>query len=120
MTQRILIVEDDSSSRYIYQQVLTGFQIVEASDGAQAIDRLKEQVFDLVILDMLLPRVQGTAVLDFLYHHPHAENTRVIVITAHSGFGQLSLRSGDLLLLKPVTPQQIRDAVRGMFVSPTA
>jgi CheY-like chemotaxis protein len=120
MTHRILIVEDDSSSRFIYQQVLTGFQIVEATDGAQAIELLRDNAFDLVILDMLLPRVQGTAVLDFLYRHPHAEKTRVIVITAHTGFGQLSLRGGDLLLIKPVIPRQIRDAVRSMFVSPTA
>ena len=120
MTHRILIVEDDSSSRFIYQQVLAGFESVEASDGAQAIERLREQTFDVVILDMLLPRVQGTAVLEFLYHQPNAEKTRVVVITAHSGFSGLSLRNGDLLLLKPVTPQQIRDAVRSMLVSPTA
>ena len=120
MTHRILIVEDDSSSRFIYQQVLAGFEFVEASDGGQAIELLREQQFDVVILDMLLPRVQGTSVLEFLYHQPHADKTRVIVATAHSGFGGLSLRKGDLLLLKPVLPQQIRDAVRSMLASPTA
>lgn len=120
MSHRILIVEDDFSSRHIYQQVLPGFEFVEATDGAQAIEHLREQQFDVVILDMLLPRVQGTAVLEFLYHQPNAEKTRVIVITAHSGFSGLSLRDGDLLLMKPVMPQQIRDAVHGMFASPTA
>lgn len=120
MANRILIVEDDSSSRFIYQQVLTGFEFAEASDGVQAIECLREQVFDLVILDMLLPRVDGTGVLDFLYRQPRAEKTRVIIITAHSGFGQLPLRKGDFILFKPVTPQQIREAVRSMFVSPTA
>lgn len=120
MTHRILIVEDDSSSRFIYQQVLAGFEFVEASDGAQAIERLREQLFDVVILDMLLPRVQGTAVLEYIYHQSHAANTRVVVITAHSGFSGMSLRQGDLMLFKPVTPQQIRETVRSMLVSPTA
>jgi CheY-like chemotaxis protein len=120
MTHRILIVEDDSSSRYIYQQVLAGFELVEATDGGQAIEFMREQQFDVVILDMLLPRVQGTSVLEFLYHQPGSENTRVVVITAHSGFGELSLRKGDMLLMKPVMPQQIRDAVHGMLASPTA
>ncbi|HLU10392.1 MAG TPA: response regulator [Oceanobacillus sp.] len=120
MSHRILIAEDDFSSRHIYQQVLAGFELVEATDGEQAIERLREQQFDVVILDMLLPRVQGTAVLEFLYQQPNAEKTRVVVITAHSGFNGLALREGDLMLMKPVMPRQIRDAVHSLLVSPTA
>jgi CheY-like chemotaxis protein len=119
MSHRVLIVDDDAASRFIYRQVLTAFELVEASDGAQAIQCLRDQVFDLVMLDMLLPRVQGIDVLEFIYNTPQIEKTRVIVVTAHEGYRQLSLRPGDLLLLKPVTPRQLREAVNRTLV-PTA
>jgi CheY-like chemotaxis protein len=119
MSHRVLIVDDDAASRFIYRQVLTSFELVEASDGAQALELLREQPFDLVVLDMLLPRVQGTDVLEFIYSDPQIEKTRVIVVTAHDGYRQLSLRPGDMLLLKPVTPRQLREAAN-RTLAPTA
>lgn len=118
MPYRVLIVDDDAASRYIYRQVLNSFELVEAEDGAQAIELLQEQPFDLVVLDMLLPRVQGTGVLDFIYNNPTIASTRVIVVTAHDGYRHLNLRPGDMLLMKPVAPRHLRDAVNRTLVYP--
>lgn len=119
MAYRVLIVDDDAASRFIYRQVLINFDLVEAADGAQAIQLLREQAFDLVLLDMLLPRVPGLGVLEFIYNNPQIEKTRVIVLTAHDGYRHLSMRPGDMLLLKPITPKQLREAVNRSLV-PTA
>jgi CheY-like chemotaxis protein len=119
MTHRILIVDDDAATRYIYRQLLNNFELEEAADGGQAIELLRQQPFDLLVLDMLLPRVQGTGVLDFIYNNPDLEHIRVIVITAHDSYRQLSLREGDVLLFKPASPQQIRQTVNSLVVSTT-
>lgn len=117
MAHRILIVDDDPASRFIYRQVLSSFELVEASDGAQAIDLLRDQRFDLVILDMLLPRVAGIEVLEYLYGDPQLTKVRVIVITAHDGYRHLALRRGDTVLLKPITPKLLRETVNRSLVS---
>jgi CheY-like chemotaxis protein len=120
MEHRILIVDDDPASRYIYRQVLSSFELVEAADGAEAIELLRDQRFDLVLLDMLLPRVQGTEVLSFIYDDPELAKMRVLVITAHDDYRHLRLRTGDMLLLKPITPKQLRETANRSLVTTSA
>jgi CheY-like chemotaxis protein len=59
MAANILVVEDDSSNRGLICKLLgkDGYQIVEASDGAQALKLLCTQRFDLVITDFVMPKV---------------------------------------------------------------
>jgi two-component system chemotaxis response regulator CheY len=117
MAHRILIVDDDPASRFIYRQVLNSFELLEAGDGAQALDLLRDQRFDLVILDMLLPRIQGIEVLEYIYGEPDLARMRVLVITAHDGYSHLALRQGDMVLLKPITPKQLREITSRSLVS---
>ena len=61
MDARILLVEDDPSIREVTAMGLgaAGFEIVTAADGVEGLDRFKAEAFDLVLLDVMLPRLDG-------------------------------------------------------------
>lgn len=80
---RILLVEDDRSMRNIYAFALQkeGFEVIMAESGAEAVDRVEEQRFDVILLDMLMMGMSG---LDFLRTYnvkKKAPQTRVIALT---------------------------------------
>ena len=58
---RILLVDDEQSIQTLlsYPLCKEGYDVVRATDGRQALDRFDEQAFDLVVLDLMLPKVDG-------------------------------------------------------------
>jgi len=119
---RVLIVDDDAATRFVYQQVLEvlGLSLYEAASGDEAIRVLSRDAPDLVVLDMLLPGVPGTSVLSHIYQAPHLAQTRVLIITAHHSWAGLTLREGDRILYKPVTPRNMRQAAQDVLQLPPA
>jgi two-component system chemotaxis response regulator CheY len=120
MSQLALIVEDESSLRAIYRTVLDsmGFEVIEAGDGEDALDVLDRATPTIIFLDMLLPRVDGPQVLDYIQSSPHLQHVPVVVLTAHHRFQQLiQLTANDLFLLKPVRPRDIRTAVQHVLAT---
>ena len=117
---RALIVDDDAATRFVYQQVLEvlGLSLYEAASGDEAIRVLSHDAPDLVVLDMLLPGVPGTDVLSHIYHAPHLAQTCVLIITAHHSWPNLTLREGDRILYKPVTPRSMREAAQAVLRLP--
>jgi DNA-binding response OmpR family regulator len=81
MLTRILFAEDDFNARTIVsdQLVAAGFQVEAVADGADAIERLQTDAFDLLLLDILMPRKDGLDVLRWLKHQEIAP--RVIMLT---------------------------------------
>lgn len=80
----ILVVDDEDSLRFMLTDMLSkeGYKVTTAADGADAIDRLKEQMYDVMLLDLIMPNVSGFGVLKYLQEHPC--ETKVIVVTAYS------------------------------------
>ena len=68
MAAEILIVEDDPFLADLYQGNLesSGFGVSQAHDGAEAIELIKKERFDLILLDLLLPKISGFRVLENL------------------------------------------------------
>jgi two-component system sensor histidine kinase/response regulator len=81
---RILVVEDEDSSRLLLENlfVLSGFSVQTASNGAEALRRLDADVPDLLVLDLMLPWVNGFEVLATIRDDPALNALPVIVITA--------------------------------------
>ena len=123
MSYFAIVVDDDLPSREIYGGMLKslGFDIEIAVDGQQAIDLLSRSQPDLILLDLLLPRVNGVQVLEYIYATPHLDTTCVIIITAHTNYrDSLPLREGDFYFTKPITPSEIREVVlRALQESPS-
>ena len=77
---KILIVDDDAVLRNMYTQKLkgAGYEVVGAQDGEEAYEIFQKEKFDLVITDIMLPRVSGTEFLEKLRESKKDRNTSVI------------------------------------------
>jgi len=83
---KILLVEDDISLREVYTARLQAenFQISVASNGEEALATAVKEMPDLVILDVMMPRISGFDVLDILRSTPETAKVKVIMMTALS------------------------------------
>jgi CheY-like chemotaxis protein len=84
MQRRALVVEDDAATRKLLRSLLEerGCHVDEAVDGQQAINLLAQHDdYAVVLLDIVLPRISGTAVMDYLTQHKPAMLSRIIVVT---------------------------------------
>jgi len=115
MRHRALIVEDDPNTQRLLAAILAGegFDVALADDGDIAIDLLKDGPFAVILLDIVLQRVSGTAVMEYLREKNPAMLERVIVVT---GLDVNEIRalfpSVKLALSKPVMPARLRASVR--------
>lgn len=115
MGATVMVIEDDAELRQIYRQALEreDYVIYEAVDGADALERLEEVSPDLVILDMMMPRMGGPTLLQMLRQNPRYNHVRLVVITAYPQFRESALNYNvDQFLTKPVRPAEIVQAVR--------
>jgi CheY-like chemotaxis protein len=115
VSARILIVEDHPTMREAMRLVLEGegFDIDEASDGAQALSAVREEPPDLVLLDMSIPGVSGPDVLAAVKSDPATSEVRVIVVTATGEEGRAAAMAGgaDHYFTKPFSPIALLQAV---------
>jgi CheY-like chemotaxis protein len=115
VSARILIVEDHPTMREAMRLVLEGegFDIDEASDGAQALSAVHEEPPDLVLLDMSIPGVSGPDVLAAVKNDPATSAVRVIVVTATGEEGRAAAMAGgaDHYFTKPFSPIALLHAV---------
>lgn len=84
MKQKILIVEDDAYLRKLYGEVLedAGFQVEMAEDGISGLDKIRKGGYDLVLLDVVMPKMDGLGVLNELSQNPpFQKNGPIILLT---------------------------------------
>ena len=86
---KVLLVEDDFSLRDIYSARFQaeGYTLVTASDGEEALATAMREHPDLIVLDVMMPKISGFDVLDILRSTPETKATKVIMMTALSGEG---------------------------------
>jgi DNA-binding response OmpR family regulator len=115
MRPRALIVEDDPHTQRLLAAILAaeGIDVAVADDGDIAIDLLSRGPFSVVLLDIVLPRVSGTAVMEYLREKNPSMLERVIVVT---GLDVSEIRAlfptVRQALSKPVLPARLRASVR--------
>jgi CheY-like chemotaxis protein/anti-sigma regulatory factor (Ser/Thr protein kinase) len=112
---RILVVDDDRTTLHVLQGVLTnaGFAVRVAKDGVEALDLLREEAFDLLLLDVWMPRMNGLEVLAKL--RSKRARPRVVVMTSDDAPETLltAVREQAFKYLhKPVSPPALLDTVR--------
>lgn len=83
---KVMLVEDDDSLREIYSIRLTaeGYNIVSARDGEEALAIAVRERPDLVVSDVMMPKITGFDMLDILRSTPETQNIKVIMMTALS------------------------------------
>ena len=120
MKHRILVVDDEPQIRSMVRDWLTrvGFDVSEASDGKEAIETLRRELFDVVIADILMPEKDGLEVI--MYLQRERPLTKCVAISSPSN--RVFLQSAQLLgatrvVEKPFTPADIEAAVRDVLAS---
>ena len=118
--KRILIVEDNATSRELLRTVLEkqGYSILEARDGEEALQQLKQSKPDLVLLDIQIPIRNGYDVLKAIRGDESLARLPVVALTASAmrGDREKALAAGFTgYIAKPVGPTQLRDEVRRLL-----
>lgn len=83
MKKKILVIEDEKTLRFLLNQTLAeeGFEVEEAIDGEEGIQKLKESKPDLILLDLLLPGIDGFEVLSRIKRDSDLESIPVIILS---------------------------------------
>ena len=115
---KILIIEDDKFLRELMARKLNqeNFDVTEALDGEEGIEKVKETVPDLILLDLILPGIDGFEVLSKIKEDPATASIPVIIL---SNLGQredvergLKLGAVDYLVKAHFTPNEIIEKVK--------
>jgi len=107
----ILIVEDDTELRRMWRIALSveGFEVEEAGDGIEALQRLEQRSPDLIVLDLGLPRLSGLSVQQEIAAHAVTRQIPIVIVTGSTmELGHLDV---PCVLRKPVTPEELVAAV---------
>lgn len=113
----ILLVDDEEPNRVLITHRLSkeGYRVTAAAGGRQALELLRQQRFDLVLLDLMMPDMDGLATLDAIKSDPFIDTTPVVMLTASNARDSvvhcLSLGAADYLI-KPVNPVDLRRRVQ--------
>ncbi|MGH2675166.1 MAG: GGDEF domain-containing response regulator [Actinomycetota bacterium] len=118
MSDKVLVVDDDPDiARFIEVNLRTnGFQVHLASDGVEALERAREVLPDLVLVDVMMPRMDGFQVVDRLRSDPRTANVSIIMLTAKALTADkvLGITTGaDDYIIKPFDPVELVARVKG-------
>ncbi|MBI3773264.1 MAG: response regulator [Gammaproteobacteria bacterium] len=113
----ILVVDDSTSMRQMVHAILkdSGYDVIEALDGQDALNKAMGRKFDLVITDLNMPRLDGIALVRELRSLPDYNFTPILMLTTESTTeikkqGKATGVTG--WLVKPFNPQQLLNAVK--------
>jgi DNA-binding response OmpR family regulator len=116
MGKRILIVDDDELVLIALQELLKSrhFEVVTVSRGVEALKKLDEEGFDLMILDIVMPEMDGFELCAKIREKPNGRKTPIIFLSAKNR--EEDQRRGlevgaDLFLSKPISPQKLLDLI---------
>lgn len=121
--EKILVVDDDPDIRDVLTLILEaqGYQVTIARDGIECFDKLSEEKPDLMILDLLMPRMDGFAVYNKLQNDKWAgyKDMPILILTSireEASRRRYELETGQTLnvdhyIEKPVSPEVLIDAV---------
>jgi len=120
MAKRILVVDDDENILNLEKTILEGkgFQVTRAAGGAEALTLLGTGSFDLVLLDVMMPGVDGFTVCRKIKEDPRLKDLPVIFLTAKGGGDALAegFESGAVMYInKPFTANKLLTIVNTML-----
>lgn len=117
MSQTILVVEDTELLRRIYSDRLTqdGFRVLPAADGLEALSLLRTELPDLILLDLIMPKMSGLEVLELVKKDPRLKDVPVLIL---SNLGQdadiqlgLDMGAVDYMIKNDARPDDISEKI---------
>ena len=119
-THKVLVVDDFEDNRAMYAEFLrySGFDVIEASDGAEAVEKATALQPDVVIMDLSLPIVDGWVAARRLKAERRTRDIPIIALTGHSleRHSQRAREAGcNRFLAKPCLPERLLETVRELL-----
>ena len=119
--KRIMVVEDDENLNKLisYNLSKNGYTVESVYDGISAKEKLSKDVFDVVVLDIMLPGIDGFRICEFIKENPAAFKTFVVVLTARAEpldkiYGNLV--GADYYLTKPFSVTKLMAIIKELIV----
>lgn len=117
----ILIVDDDQPIRNLVRQIVQrlGYPSRDAANGEEAIAQLEAQLPDLLVLDLMMPKVSGWEVLEWLKERGHLPSLPVVVLTAVGSSKMKGLDEFDIqaVIAKPFEVSELMNDLRQILES---
>ena len=120
---KVLIIDDDADIRSIVRLSLSrlgGMEVVEAASGAEGVHKAQDEQPDVILLDMMMPAMDGSATLAALRAQPATTATPVIFLTAkamRAEIDRLRALGAAGVLTKPFDPRTLPGEVRALLES---
>jgi phosphate regulon transcriptional regulator PhoB len=120
MNEKILIVEDEKEIADLISYALKkeNFDVTVALDGERALEKLREESFDLVILDLMLPKIQGLEICKIIRNNPKIQKTGIIIVTAkgeeYDRIKGLEMGADDYIT-KPFSPRELLARIKALL-----
>jgi len=116
----VLIVDDFDDNRQMYAEFLTysGYRVLEASNGAEAVDKATNLLPDLVVMDLSLPVLDGWEATRRLKGDPRTRHIPVVALTGHAldeHSNEARSAGCDAFLAKPCLPEKLLETVRRLL-----
>ena len=118
MAKKILIVEDSATMRSLIASTVEemgGFELVEASNGFEALKALPSQHFDMIITDLNMPDINGLEIIKFVKEHSIYKSIPLVIVTTQVGEEDrkkgLALGASDYVT-KPFEPDDLKKVIR--------
>lgn len=117
MAQTVLIIDDDINVLRLLRLALKreGFETETARDGREGIERIKQRRPALIILDLVMPKMDGMELARLLKGHPAVKDIPIIMLTAKGTYENMRAAydlGTDLFITKPVKVPDVLNAVR--------
>ncbi len=120
----ILVVDDEQEVRDFLTMALEDaeFDVVQASDGNEALEKIKEKTPDLISLDLVMPKHSGAKLYHDLQKNKELSRIPVLIVTGHArdelgrtDFEELTMSGPGVYLEKPVKPKEYVNAIRNIL-----
>lgn len=121
MPKKILSAEDSPATQKFISFTLKykGYEVVTANDGIEALEKLAQNKFDLILLDIMMPRMNGLEVLKEIKTKSPYKDTPIIMLTSEKGDAdrQTAMKLGAKnFLTKPFQPPELLEAVEKAII----
>jgi len=120
MARKAVVIDDDKVTVAILSRILSeaGFTVVSAADGASGLEAVSREKPDLVVTDLLIPRVDGLGVCAKIKADPALVGVKLVIMTALKNYalqGEARNSGADLVLEKPVSRDMMKGALDRLF-----
>jgi CheY-like chemotaxis protein len=116
LTPRVLIADDDPAIRQLVCTIMKRERLAVdcVADGSEAIEKLAERAYSVILLDLMMPRVDGFGVVDWIRTHPPKQKPIILIVTAYADqtFKQIDPNLVAGVLRKPFEVADLGNLVR--------